>query len=144
MNIQWIGLRPGRKEALKSVLSAEVNSSEGLVGDHYNKDDGRRQVTLIHSDALKSIGEEIGQGPVDPGLTRRNLVISGGNGSLDKGTLLNIGDEVQLEITGPCNPCSRMEENLGKTGFHAMAGMGGWTARVVRGGSIRVDDAIQF
>ncbi len=32
----------------------------------------------------------------------------------------HIGDEVLIEITGPCDPCSRMEAALGAGGYNAL------------------------
>jgi len=81
---------------------------------------------------------------VKPGLVRRNIVVSGLNLLALKNRRFKIGEEVVLEMTGLCHPCSRMEENLGSGGYNAMRGHGGITARVIKGGLLRKSDTIQM
>jgi MOSC domain-containing protein YiiM len=59
-----------------------------------------------------------------------------------KGLAFRIGEEVLLVATGPCEPCSKMDRALGEGGFHAMRGHGGITARVLRGGVVRIGDPV--
>jgi MOSC domain-containing protein YiiM len=80
--------------------------------------------------------------PLDPALVRRNIVVSGLNLLALKSQRFRIGEAV-LEYTDPCQPCSAMEQALGRGGFNAMRGHGGICARIVDGGTIRIGDALE-
>ena len=151
-------LRPARRAAMLSVDRAKAIVGQGLAGDrsaaHTPRTSsgplgGKRQVTLIQNEHLPVIAALAGLGAVDPAVLRRNLVVSGLNllaaRSLfkDRALRLHIGAEVVLEVTGPCEPCSRMEEALGPGAYNAMRGHGGVTARVLQGGVLRVGDAVR-
>ena len=140
--LDWIGIRPGKREPLNPVETAEIIIGQGLVNDHYKGSSGNRDVTLIQAEHLEAVGKILGK-EVPPTLTRRNLVVSGLNllSLVDKH--IQIGQEVILEITGLCHPCSRMEENLGFGGYNAMRGHGGITAKVIQGGNISVGDPLE-
>lgn len=144
--LEWIGLRPARREALLSVPEATVETDRHLAGDHARpKPGGKRQITLIQHEHLAAVAGFLGfDTPVDPGRLRRNLVVSGLNLLALKNQQVRIGDEVVLEVTGECHPCSRMEEELGPGGYNAMRGHGGITARIVQGGQIRVGDTVRM
>ena len=79
---------------------------------------------------------------VDPVGLRRNLVVSGINLLALKNARLQVGDAL-LEIVGPCQPCSRMEETSARAAYAAMRGHGGMTARVITTGSIGVGNAVK-
>jgi MOSC domain-containing protein YiiM len=142
-NLEWIGVRPIRKQPLQSVNSVEVNTKMGLEGDHFASTHScKRQVTLIQKEHLDAVASILGKDSIDPGLTRRNLVISGVNLLALRNMKFHIG-EVILEGTGYCHPCSRMEENLGPGGYNAMRGHGGLTAKVIQGGVIKLGDTVK-
>jgi len=143
--LEWIGLRPARREPLLAVLEATAETDRHLTGDHARpKAGGKRQITLIQHEHLAAVAGFLGlPEAVGPGRLRRNLVVSGLNLLALKNRQVQLGDEVVLEITGECHPCSRMEEELGPGGYNAMRGHGGLTARIIRGGPLRVGDAVR-
>lgn len=142
--VEWIGLAAKSRAAIEPVPNVQAEVGRGLTGDHHSKrrTGGKRQVTLIQAEHLPVIAAISGHSSVGPQLLRRNLVVSGINLLSLKGLRFQAGEAV-LEGTGPCDPCSRMEENLGPGGWQAMRGHGGLTARVIRGGEIRVGDRVQ-
>jgi MOSC domain-containing protein YiiM len=142
--VEWIGLAPVPHGDLQSVSEATLIADHGLEGDHHakGKPGSKRQVTLIQQEHLRVIGSCLHHDAPNPGVLRRNLVVSGINLLALKKKQFAIGDCV-LEHTGPCDPCSQMEQNLGPGGLNAMRGHGGITARVVTGGTFRVGDEVR-
>ena len=154
--LQAIALRPGRGRAALAVPQADAHAGQGLVGDRSYRSagpgTGKRQVTLLQAEHLPVIaalagGRWAGLG-LDALLLRRNLVVAGLNLLAARGLfkdqplVLRIGAQVVLEVTGPCEPCSKMEALLGPGGYNAMRGHGGVTARVLQGGPLAVGDAV--
>jgi MOSC domain-containing protein YiiM len=140
--VRWIGLRPARRVTPVSVEAVEALFGKGLVGDRFSGNpQSKRQVTLIQAEHLQIMGQLLERGTIDPALLRRNIVVSGINLVALNGAKFSIGEAI-FEGTGPCDPCSRMEEALGTGGFNAMRGHGGITARVIESGRIRVGDEV--
>jgi len=149
--VQAIYLRPDRRVPVLPVTQVQVLEGQGLEGDRSVRGTigrSKRQVTLLQAEHLPVIAALAGVDAVDPAGLRRNVLVSGLNLLAaktlfaDVPLLLGLGDEVLLEVTGPCEPCSRMEELLGQGGYNAMRGHGGITASVVRGGLLRVGDRV--
>ena len=142
--VRWIGLRPERRATLLSVKEAHAIADIGLQGDHFaGKPGAKRQVTLIQHEHLQTVASILGLEDADPGLIRRNVVVSGINLLALKDKRFRIG-EALLETSGLCHPCSRMEENLGPGGYNAMRGHGGITARVIESGTLAVNDKVEM
>lgn len=137
--VDWIGVRPVRRAEIVTLGDVMI-SADGLDGDRSRA--GKRAVTLIQQEHLAAIGSYLGQGPIAPEILRRNLVVSGINLAALKGREVQVGEAI-LRFTVICAPCSRMEEALGKGGYSAVRGHGGWCAEVVRPGRVRVGDTLQ-
>jgi MOSC domain-containing protein YiiM len=125
-----------------TVAIAAVGLADDRLGQRGEAELSTRQVTLIQSEHLAVIAQLAHVDTVDAVGLRRNLVVSGINLLALKNARLHVGEAV-LEIVGPCQPCSRMEQAIGPGGYAAMRGHGGMTARVVAGGPIRVGDAVR-
>ena len=141
-HVAWIGLRPARREPVRVVEEALAEAGQGLAGDRYeSRRAGARQVTLVAAEHLHAIAGYLSLGSVAPERLRRNIVVQGINLSALRNRRFRIGGAV-LEHSGECHPCSRMEEELGPGGYNATRGHGGITARVLRGGPIRLGDPV--
>ncbi|MFK7992863.1 MAG: MOSC domain-containing protein [Granulosicoccus sp.] len=139
--VEWIGLRPARREPLQSAIQVQLTVDSGLVGDRYAGRSRKRQVTLLQYEHLNVIASMLHRDNVDPALLRRNLCVSGINLLALKGKRFTVGTAV-LECTGLCHPCSRMEETFGAGGYNAVRGHGGITACVVESGSLALHDTV--
>lgn len=154
--IDAILLRPRRDAPAVAVTSAAALAGRGLDGDRSaaraltSNGGSKRQVTLIQAEHLPLIAAWTGRAGIDPAALRRNLVISGINlvaarsPFADRPLRVLLGAEIVLEISGPCDPCSKMETTLGPGGYNAMRGHGGMTARVLVGGTIAIGDRVEI
>lgn len=136
--VEWIGIRPARKGAMQELERVEITEA-GLTGDRHPSP-GKRAVTLIQAEHLPVVAA-LSRVSVTPDMLRRNLMIFGLNLTSLRGRTIKIGTAV-LKITGPCAPCSRMEDILGSGGYNAMRGHGGMTAEVIGGGKVAIGDPL--
>jgi MOSC domain-containing protein YiiM len=124
---------------MDAVPSAEIAEGRGLVG---NADKGgRRQVTVIESEAWQKMMDALGADL--PGSGRRaNLMLSGIRLEESRGWRLHIG-EAAIEILGETRPCERMDEAFpGLRREMATEWRGGVFGTVVKAGTIRVGDGV--
>lgn len=154
--IESIVVRAERNQLAQYVDAVKAEPGLGLIGDRRSnnkrtdKASRKRELTLIQAEHLPLIARWCGLDQLDATRLRRNLVISGVNLLAMKSPFADvrlewqIGNEVCIEVTGPCDPCSKMEAELGPGGYNAMRGQGGVTAMIVAGGVIRVGDAVML
>jgi MOSC domain-containing protein YiiM len=143
--IEQIIVRSASRDPARAIEATVAVAGVGLADDRLGRRNeaelSTRQVTLIQREHLAVIAQLARVNGVDPVGLRRNLVLSGINLLALKNARVQVGEAV-LEIVGPCQPCSRMEEAIGPGGYAAMRGHGGMTARVLTGGRIAVGDAV--
>ncbi len=108
-----------------------------------------RQVHLIHAelhDELREQGFTLAPGEMGENVTTRGVDLLG----LPVGTLLRLGDEATLEITGLRNPCGQLDglrnglmaATLGRDAEGNLIRKAGVMGVVVAGGEIRPGDRI--
>ena len=138
--MRWIGVRPGRRERILSLSRATLRL-EGVEGDR-RATPGKRAVTLVQWEHLPVIAALAGLQEVAPGTLRRNIAVAAINLLALRNATFRVRGAV-LRGTGPCAPCSRMEEALGPGGFNAVRGHGGITAEVIEPGTVALGDAVE-
>jgi len=141
--IEWIGLRAPKTREIITVESAELQIDYGLKGDKAGqRAGGKRQVTLIQAEYLPVMASLLNKKEILPEVFRRNIVVSGINLSILLRHSLRVND-AELEITGNCAPCRKMEEALGFGAFNAMRNHGGVNAMVKKSGVISIGDQVE-
>jgi MOSC domain-containing protein YiiM len=125
--------------AMEAVPSAECRADFGIVGDRYARPGSKGQVTLVAAEQIADAARSLGR-PIETGATRRNVTIEG-VALPEPGATLELGS-VLLEVTGPADPCGLMDRCIAEGAREALAGRAGVRARVLRGGTLRVDDAV--
>jgi MOSC domain-containing protein YiiM len=133
---------------MESVEEVRTIEGCGIEGDRYCAGTGFWtrygdvcEVTLIEGEDLDYIEDELGIS-VKNGEHRRNIITRGIRLDDLRRKQFRIGETV-LEYDRPRPPCRHVQD-LSEPGMtRALKGRGGICARVVRAGSIRVEDAIE-
>ena len=104
----------------------------------------RRQVTLMEAESWQAALADIGAHA--PWQERRaNLLTGGIRLPRRAGAVLRIGPDLRIEITGECDPCSRMEKVApGLKAALLPDWRGGVIGRVIEDGAIAVGDEVRI
>ena len=140
--VEWIGVASGRRKELQTPDFVDVMAGRGIVGEHHSGKVERphRHVTLIQYEHFDVIARLLGRTEIDPGLLRRNIVVSGINLAALRLAEFSVGNVV-LQGTGDCAPCALMDQTLGPGGYAAMVSHGGITATVESSGGQKCGSA---
>lgn len=109
-----------------------------------------RQVHLLHAEVFDEVAEagfRVEPGQMGENVTTRGVDLLG----LPTGTLLHLGDEACVRVTGLRNPCQQingfepglLREVLGRDEDGALVRKGGVMSVVVTGGVVRTGDRIR-
>lgn len=150
MRVASIHLHPpvgGQPMVTKDACEAVEN--RGIAGNRRyfakkrsNGDWSRRQVTLIEREQIADHAAALGLSGFAPGIVRSNLETQGIELVPLVGRRLEIGTAI-LEITGPRDPCAKMDAIAPGLRRRMEEDRQGVLARVVRSGTIRAGDPIR-
>jgi len=126
---------PKRRLSMEEVETVEVVADLGFAACAHARKGGSRQVLLVDKETLDAM-------ELRPGMIRENITTEGLNvNGLALGQRLRIGT-VLLQVSAVCTPCDQLEKV--RPGLRReMYGRRGMLCRVLEGGTIRADDAIQ-
>jgi MOSC domain-containing protein YiiM len=130
---------------VETIDHVSIGLGTGVAGDFRGSirpgRSNKRQVTVISAEdwAVATAGLNL---DLDWSVRRANLLVSGLVLPREPGARIHIGSVV-LEITGECDPCSRMEEiAVGLKAVLIPEWRGGRNCRVIAEGDISVGDDI--
>jgi len=135
-----IAIKEYKRSPMVLKERASVTMERGIDGDHRGSP-GDRQVTVISQDSWDETCHDLNKSL--PWLARRaNLLVTGIVLKDMTGKFLQIRDLV-LEITGETKPCERMDEYYqGLQEVLKSEWRGGVTCKVIKSGSIKLDDIV--
>jgi MOSC domain-containing protein YiiM len=126
---------------MSSVLSVEIETARGIVGDRYHGS-RHRQVSVQSAAALAEAAELFGS-DIPAALTRRNITVSAGEVPREPGALIRVG-AVLLEVVRVAAPCKLLDDTIGRGAQEALRRRGGSVCRVLEGGPVSVGDPVSF
>jgi MOSC domain-containing protein YiiM len=122
-------------------------AGKGIVGDRFFGKAAHMDaaVTLFAAESLEAIASELETAPLDPLLTRRNVVLRGAELAPLLGhefTLESGGGLVRLKAGRPAHPCAWMDQMLAPGAHKAMRGRGGVRCQVLSDGVLQRGPAV--
>ena len=134
------------KDVVETIDHVQVSLMNGVLGDFRGaigrSNSGKRQVTAIMLSDWQAAMDELDHPPIAWSDRRANLLVDGIVLPRAKGARVRIGSAL-FEITGECDPCSRMEAvAAGLQAALTPGWRGGRTLRVIAQGDIAVGDPV--
>jgi len=145
--IEHIFIAPQPGAPMVALTEVEAITDRGLAGDRNANDRSSKspgqQLTLIEGEFIAAYNAEPQHAahPLALHEPRRNLVTRGVRLNDLCGTRFRIG-EIEVEGVKLCEPCATFERRTHAGIVKFFTQKGGLRARIVRGGTLRVGDAI--
>ena len=126
---------------------ADIVAGKGIVGDRFFGKAAHMDaaVTLFAIESLEAIAADLGAGPFDPLLPRRNVVLRGAELTPLIGhdfTLETAGGSVAFHGGRHAHPCAWMDRVLAPGAHKAMRGRGGLRCRPIGSGQLQRGPAV--
>ena len=119
------------------VDQARALSGQGLEGDRSCSVDNTRQVLVMDQETLEGLD-------VRPGQVKENITTVGLDlVNAQAGQVLFVGDDVTLELVGPCVACGKMND-IRPGLLDEIQGRRGMLAVVINGGEFKVGDTVRL
>lgn len=138
------GVSRGPIETLEQVA---VTREHGVTGHHRGMRKAganKRQVSLIEAESWAAAMTEVGDS-LDWWVRRANLLVAGLRIPREAGTIVRIGRDCIIELTGECDPCFRMDElRPGLRKALEPDWRGGFTGRVIGDGHVFLGDEVRI
>jgi MOSC domain-containing protein YiiM len=123
-----------RRGPVEPIPEAVLREDWGVDGDRHARPRSSRQVLIVEAEVLDAVG-------MPAGSTREQVTVSGFASTLQAGDVLLAGPSARLELVRPRVPCAVMDGV--RPGLEReLRGRGGWCARVLAGGRVRVGDPV--
>ena len=125
----------------------EVRAGIGILGDRYAGRPAHRDasVTVLAAEAVEALAAELGSGPLDPLLARRNVVLRGAEVEALRGQRFSLDcadGAVLLQGGRPANPCAWLDVALAPGAHRGMRGRGGIRCAPLTDGALRLGPAV--
>ena len=150
MKLHAIIIGEKAKESLHYVESVQAVEGKGLEGDRYFYRQGTfnkpqlsqdvREVSIISYETLKVCNQRLNS-DLDFLDLRRNLVIKDFDIEVLKNKIFTIGT-AEFKIVRTCPPCRYLSRLLEEDIMSGLKYIGGYRAKIIKGGSIYVNDEI--
>lgn len=149
--VRFLHITPRAFLPMRSVREITLVPGAGIEGDRYmigreegfysDRPEDGRQITLFEVETLEALKRDAGieLGPEDH---RRNVTVEGVPLNHLVGRRFRLGETI-LEATRLSVPCRHIEEITGKAIFDPLINRSGLNCRILKGGVVRVGDAVQ-